>query len=75
VDLLRRFTAENRIVGHKKGPSYAPAAFAYEDEAKRAGLTSKAFEAAMRRLFKTGKILNEPYGKPSRPHYRLVQKA
>src|SRR5262249_50335730 len=52
LDLLRRFTAENRIVGHKKGPSYAPAAFAHEDEAKREGLTSKAFEAAMRRLFK-----------------------
>jgi hypothetical protein len=38
--------------------SYAPARFAKEDEAKRAGMNGKHLEAAMRRLFKAGKILS-----------------
>jgi hypothetical protein len=37
-------------------------------------INSKAFEAAMRRLFKAGKIWNEPCGKPSRPSYRIAIK-
>ena len=37
LDLLRRFTTENRNVGATKGPSYAPALFAREVEAKRGG--------------------------------------
>jgi RecA-family ATPase len=74
LDLLRRFTAENRNVSDKKGPSYAPALFAREDEAKRARLAGKDLEAAMRRLFKAGKIWNEPYGRPSRPHFRIARK-
>ncbi len=74
LELLVRFARENRNASDKVGPSYAPAKFAAEDEARRACLTSKALEAAMRRLFKAGKIWNEPYGKPSRPHYRLAVK-
>ena len=74
LDLLARFTTENRNVSDKKGPSYAPAFFAKEEEAKRGGLTGKALEAAMRRLFKAVKIWNEQYGKPSRPHYRIARK-
>jgi RecA-family ATPase len=74
LELLRRFTAENRILSDKPGPGYAPAAFAREEEAVRAGLSSKSLEAAMRRLFKTGKIWNEPYGKASRPHHRIALK-
>jgi RecA-family ATPase len=67
VALLRRFTAESRIVTDKTGRAYAPALFAREDEAKGVRLTNKAFEAAMRRLFKTGRIWNAPRGgKPSR---------
>jgi RecA-family ATPase len=72
--LLRRFTAANRAVSDKPSASYAPALFAREDEARRAGLTSKALEAAMRRLFKAGKIWNEPCGRPSRPQYRIALK-
>ena len=74
TDLLSRFTRDNRSVSDKPGPSYAPAKFACEEEAKRACLNNRAFEAAMRRLFKAGKIWNEQYGKPSRPHYRLAVK-
>ena len=74
LELLARFTTENRNVSDKKGPSYAPAFFAKEEEAKRAGLTGKALEAAMRRLFKAGAIWNEPYGKPSRLHHRIARR-
>jgi RecA-family ATPase len=72
IDLLRRFAAANRNVSDKSGSSYAPALFAREDEAKRAGVNSKALEAVMRRLFKLGRIWNEPYGRPSRPNYRIA---
>src|SRR5262249_46376793 len=74
IDLLRRFTNENRNASDKKGPSYAPALFAREEEAKKAGVNSKALDAAMVRLFKGQKIWNEQYGKASRPHYRLALK-
>jgi RecA-family ATPase len=74
VTLLRRFTTQNRNVSDKKGTSYAPALFARENEAKQAGLNSKTLEDAMRRLFAAGKIYNEQYGRPSRPHYRIALK-
>jgi RecA-family ATPase len=74
LDLLLRFEKENRHVGSNAGRNYAPALFAQEQEAKRSGLTSKAFESAMRHLFKEGKIWNEPCGKPSRPAFRLTLK-
>ena len=75
LDLLRRFTKDNRNVSDKTGTSYAPAHFAREDEAKSAAVTSKDLEAAMRRLFKAGKIWNEQYGRPSRPSLRIAAKA
>jgi RecA-family ATPase len=72
--LLRRFARENRIASDKPGTSYAPALFAKEDEAIKAGLSSKNLAAAMRELFKAEKIWNEPYGRPSRPSYRIIVK-
>jgi RecA-family ATPase len=75
LDLLRRFTRENRNVSDKASPAYAPALFAREYEARKAGLNGKQLEAAMRRVFAAGKIWNEPCGKPSRPSYRLAIKA
>jgi RecA-family ATPase len=68
VTLLRRFTVEGRVVTDKPGRSYVPALFAREDEARQAGFNSKTFEAAMRRLFKAGRIWNAPREgmKPSR---------
>ena len=74
VTLLRRFNTAKRNVNDKPGPSYAPAAFAKEDEAKRAGLTSRNLERAMRQLFRDEKIGNEEYSRPSRPYYRLTAK-
>jgi RecA-family ATPase len=75
LDLLHRFTKENRKVGSSSSRNYAPSLFAREEEAKRAGINSKALEAAMRQLFKDGRIWNEPCGKPSRPAFRLAIKA
>ena len=74
LTLLKRFTDENRHVGANIGPGYAPAAFAREDEAKKAGVSKINLEAAMRQLFKDNKIRNEPYGKPSRIRYRIAVK-
>ena len=72
LDLLRRYASQNRYVSDKKSPAYAPALFAKEDIAKAAGLTNISLAAAMSRLFATGKIWNEPCGRPSRPHYRIA---
>ena len=72
LDLLRRFTRENRKVSTSTGKNFAPALFAQEKEAN--GISSKELEAAMRRLFADGKIWNEPCGKPSRPAFRLAVK-
>jgi RecA-family ATPase len=75
LELLDRFTAENRNVSDKTGRGYAPALFVREEEAKRVGLANgKMFEGAMRRLFKAEKIWNAPYGRPSRPHFRIARK-
>lgn len=74
LTLLKRFEASNRTVGDKSSRSYAPSLFAREDEAKKAGLNSKLLEAAMRQLFKDGKIWNEPCGRPSRPSFRIAIK-
>ena len=73
--LLRRFTRENRNVSEKSGNRYAPALFAREDEARKVCLSSNNLEAAMRSLFKSGRIWNESHGVPSRPHHRLATTA
>jgi RecA-family ATPase len=74
LKLLKRFTDTNRNVSDRTGTSYAPALFAAEEEAKAEKIHGRAFAEAMRRLFKAGRIWNEPYGRPSRPSYRLAAK-
>jgi len=74
LELLRRFSTENRYVSSSQGPTYAPALFAKEDKARKAGTNSISLAAAMRRLFDAGKIYNEPHGKPSRPRFHLAIK-
>ena len=71
--LLRRFKEANRNVGDKPGINYAPTLFAREEEAKQVALNSNDLEAAMRRLFLTKKIWNEPYGRPSRLSYWIAK--
>jgi DNA polymerase I-like protein with 3'-5' exonuclease and polymerase domains/RecA-family ATPase len=74
LELLRRFTQENRSVSDKIGTNYAPALFAREIEAKQSGVNSKMLAAAMRNLFRNGTIWNQPCGRPSRPSYRIAIK-
>jgi RecA-family ATPase len=74
LTLLRRFRDGNRNVSDKPSPTYAPAVFAQEPEAKGAGLGSKVLATAMRQLFRDEVIWNEPIGKPSRPSYRIAIK-
>jgi RecA-family ATPase len=60
--ILARFEAAGRIVNDKKnGSNYAPRVFAGEDEARAAGLRTKAFETAMTELFRLGRIRQVPY--------------
>jgi RecA-family ATPase len=77
LDLLRRYTGQQRDVSHKVGPSYAPACFAKEPAAETLGLKDsarkKALEAAMNRLFAAKKIRAEQYGRPSRPYNKIVE--
>ena len=54
---------------------YAPAIFAKEDVARKARLNGADFATAMVRLFAAKKVWNEPYGKPSRPSYRIAPAA
>lgn len=74
LELLKRFTGENRNVGHNPSPSYAPPIFAQETEAKKIHLHKADLQAAMRRLFAAGKIHVETYGRPSRPNTRIAVK-
>jgi RecA-family ATPase len=56
LKLLDRFTAEGREVRDSTGSGYAPASFETHPEAR--GVKSKAFHAAMQRLFAAGKIVS-----------------
>ena len=75
LTLLKRLRAQNRYVSDKPSTNYAPATFIREEEAKRAGLTKKDLERAMRLLFQRNAIWNESVdGKPSRSSYRIAPK-
>src|SRR5262249_15281487 len=73
LELLRRFTKEGRNVSDKKSPTYAPAQFADEPQAKKAKVTNKALTDAMRRLFAAGKIRNVRDGPPSKMRTRIIE--
>jgi RecA-family ATPase len=65
LDKLKAFAKQGRNVSHRKGPSYAPAAFA-NGKGSNAALT-----AAMERLFEAEKIVVEEYGPASRRRSRI----
>ena len=60
MELLCRFINANRFVSDKSGKTFAPALFAGEEEARKAGIGNKAFVAAMKRLFQAGTIWKSP---------------
>ncbi len=55
LQLLDKATAQGRAVRPNSGPGYAPSTFAADPDA--GGIRSKAFAAAMDRLFQAGKIV------------------
>lgn len=74
LSLLRRFAGQNRNVSDKStAPNYAPSQFAKEDEATQHRFRKAELEQAMRALFKTGRIVIEQYGRPSRPYDRITE--
>jgi RecA-family ATPase len=73
LTFLRRFAGQGRNVSEKpNAPTYAPAAFSDEADAKSIGLRKGDFKAAMARLFAAEKVYVESYGRPSRPYTRLA---
>ena len=72
LTLLNRFNGQGRNVSDKIGPSYAPALFAKEAEAKATKVGKDALASAMARLFSAGKLHMEPYGYPSRGTFRIA---
>jgi RecA-family ATPase len=73
MDLLRRFGAEGRNVSeNKNAPTYAPAKFEREEEAKKFRFKKAELEQAMRDLFRTQRLRVEPYGKASLGRQRLT---
>jgi RecA-family ATPase len=74
LTLLKRFRDQNRNVSDKPSISYAPTLFAREEDARRADVNKTDLERAMRLLFQRNAIWNEPWGKPSRPSYRIAPK-
>lgn len=72
MTMLRRLKEAGRNVSHHStSPNFAPRVFADEPDAF---VSKDAFEAAMLRLFKSGRIRVEVYGKPSRTFERIVAK-
>jgi RecA-family ATPase len=75
LKLLRQFQAQGRNVSAtKNAPTYAPAAFADDPEAKAKGIRKPALADAMNRLFSANRIEVQTYGKPSRVASRIVAK-
>jgi hypothetical protein len=57
LQLLDKFVAQGRDVRETTGSGYAPGAFADDPDAKAASVKTRAFAAAMARLFGAGKIV------------------
>jgi RecA-family ATPase len=72
LNLLRRYTAEDRFASDQHSPAHAPSLFAKEEETKKAGVSKHDLDAAMRRLFAAKKIRNEECRRSGRKTYRLA---
>ena len=72
LQLLDKFIARGANVSANAGPTYAPAKFAEEREAKTAKVSKAALKAAMNRLLDAGRIRSEPSGRGSGRSHRLV---
>ena len=73
LELLRRLTKQGRNVTDRKSPSYAPAVFEGEPEAKKGKISRKRFAEAMTRLFVANKIVVATEGPPSHPRTKIIE--
>jgi RecA-family ATPase len=73
LTLIDRFNAEGRCVNPTAGPSYAPARFAKEPEAKLAKVSKEMLAEAQRRLFADKKIKLDTIGSGARERRTIVR--
>jgi hypothetical protein len=74
LQLLDKFTGRGvNVNANTSGPNTAPSMFAGEREATAEKVSKAMLKAAMTRLLDSGKIVSEPYGRPSRNTRRLVR--
>jgi len=74
LKMMRDRIAQGRPVSDRRGSNYAPAEFAKEPEARAAKVGSKAFAAAMNRLFASGRIEMRVEGPKWRQSRHMVEK-
>lgn len=70
--LVRRFNQQNRNVSPNKGPTYAPALFAGEKEARAGCVNGARLKRAMERTLEAGLVAIEVHGPASRRRSKLV---
>jgi RecA-family ATPase len=70
LELLAKYTAQDRPCSLSTGANYAPKLF--EGEARKQGVKKRELVDAMGRLLDGGRISNAPYGAPSRGTKRLM---
>jgi len=70
LELLEKYTVQDRPVSVATGPNYAPKIF--EVAGRPLGVGKRALTEAMNRLLEDGRIENVPYGPPSRHARRLM---
>lgn len=70
LDLVAAYEAEGRPVSAVRSANYAPALFARDERSE--GVTRRAFEDAMNRLFAARRIRVEEYGPPSKRRKRIL---
>jgi RecA-family ATPase len=73
MDIMRRLTEQGLHFSDKKGPTYAPAKFAEQPEAKRARISTKAFADAVEMMLATGEIRVVTEGPASRRRSHIVE--
>ena len=73
LTLLRRFEDQGRNVSDKPSPTYAPAVFVSEPEAKAAKATKAKLVEAMARLFAGERIKVRAFGPPSKGRSRILE--
>jgi len=70
LDLLQQFAAEGRDVSPNPSRAYAPVQFAAHPDGR--GVSKRAFQDAMNRHLKAGRVRVETFGPPSKSRSRLA---